>query len=312
VDGSSEGRPFQTVLPKCVNVIEAPLSAKCPSMFAGSTAQIPSFSVLPSGQFCAGARGDSPLQHQPSTHSLPGVNASSRQELRTNVLHVAEEPHFIIATRLVACRKMFRGPSVPFGNDDLLGGIVMAVCHRFCSASSAHARPLNLNRSRLGACGCGPAPSASSRWAGKVGGLSRTRRSVKRLIVETVFASSNDPGPCDGLPPGGCPDTEVGIPTASEALRSRPLCPQAIGGPPSPRARSRRPHRFDAAAFAAGGRACSPRILGIGADSGRIHKPVPVMTETTVPQAFRSGSASDGPNIGPVRPLRRERRPAPA
>ncbi len=178
VDGSSEGRPFQTVLPKCVNEVEAPLSAKCSSMFAGSTAQIPSFSVLPSGQFCAGAGGDSPLQHQPSTHSLPGVDASSRQELRTNVLHVAEEPHFIIATCLVACRKMFRGPSVPFGNDDLPGGIVMAVCHRFCSASSAHARPLNLNRSRIGACGCGPAPSASSRWAGKVGGLSRTRRSV--------------------------------------------------------------------------------------------------------------------------------------
>jgi hypothetical protein len=28
------------------------------------------------------------------------------------------------------------------------------------------------------------------------------------------------------------------------------------------------PHRFDAAVFAAGGKACSPRILGIGADSG--------------------------------------------
>jgi hypothetical protein len=27
-------------------------------------------------------------------------------------------------------------------------------------------------------------------------------------------------------------------------------------------------HRFDAAAFAAGGNACNPRILGIGADSG--------------------------------------------
>jgi hypothetical protein len=27
-------------------------------------------------------------------------------------------------------------------------------------------------------------------------------------------------------------------------------------------------HRFDAAAFAAGGKACKPRILGIGADSG--------------------------------------------
>jgi hypothetical protein len=78
-----------------------------------------------------------------------------RQELRTNYLHVAEEPHFIIATRLVARREMFRGPSIPFGNDNFPGGISVAVYYRFCSAPSAHASALNLNRSRIGACGVG-------------------------------------------------------------------------------------------------------------------------------------------------------------
>jgi hypothetical protein len=53
------------------------------------------------------AGGDTPLQQQPPMHSLPGVVGINRQELRTNFLHVAEEPHFIIATRLVARREMF-------------------------------------------------------------------------------------------------------------------------------------------------------------------------------------------------------------
>jgi hypothetical protein len=116
-----------------------------------------SFSGEPSGRLgaAAGAGGDSPLQQQPSMHSLPGVDATRRQELRTNYLHVAEEPHFIIATRLVARREMFRGPSIPFGNDNFPGGISVAVYYRFCSAPSAHASALNLNRSRIGACGVG-------------------------------------------------------------------------------------------------------------------------------------------------------------
>jgi hypothetical protein len=68
-----------------------------------------SFSGEPSGRLGAAARagGDSPLQQQPPMYSLPGVDPASRQELRTNFLHVAEEPHFIIATRLVARREMF-------------------------------------------------------------------------------------------------------------------------------------------------------------------------------------------------------------
>ncbi len=105
-----------------------------------------SFSGEPSGRLgaAAGAGGDSPLQQQPPMHSLPWVDATRRQELRTNFLHVAEEPHFIIATRLVARREMFRGPSIPFGNDNLPGGISVAVCYRFCSAPSAHASALNL------------------------------------------------------------------------------------------------------------------------------------------------------------------------
>jgi hypothetical protein len=110
-----------------------------------------SFSGEPSGRLgaAAGAGGDSPLQQQPSMHSLPWVDATSRQELRTNYLHVDEEPHFIIATRLVARREMFRGPSIPFGNDNLPGGISVAACYRFCSAPSAHASAVNLNRSRI-------------------------------------------------------------------------------------------------------------------------------------------------------------------
>jgi hypothetical protein len=116
-----------------------------------------SFSGEPSGRLgaAAGAGGDSPLQQQPSMHSLPGVDATRRQELRTNYLHVAEEPHFIIATRLVARREMFRGPSIPFGNDNLPGGSSVAACYRFCSAPSTHASALNLNRSRIGACDLG-------------------------------------------------------------------------------------------------------------------------------------------------------------
>jgi hypothetical protein len=116
-----------------------------------------SFSGEPSGRLGAAARagGDSPLQQQPSMHSLPRVDATSRQELRTNYLHVAEEPHFIIATRLVARREMFRGPSIPFGNDNLPGGSSVAACYRFCSAPSTHASALNLNRSRIGACDLG-------------------------------------------------------------------------------------------------------------------------------------------------------------
>jgi len=116
-----------------------------------------SFSSEPSGRLGAAARagGDSPLQQQPPMDCLPGIDAGSRQELRTSFLHVAEEPHFIIATRLVARREMFRGPSIPFGNDNFPGGISVAVYYRFCSAPSAHASALNLNRSRIGACGVG-------------------------------------------------------------------------------------------------------------------------------------------------------------
>jgi hypothetical protein len=112
-----------------------------------------SFSGEPSGRLGAAARagGDSPLQQQPPMYSLPRVDPTSRQKMRTNFLHVAEEPHFIIATRLVARRKMFRGPSIPFGNDNLPGGISVAVYYRFCSAPSALASALNLNRSRIGA-----------------------------------------------------------------------------------------------------------------------------------------------------------------
>jgi hypothetical protein len=114
-----------------------------------------SFSAEPGGRLgaAAGAGGDSPLQQQPPMNSLPGIDATRRQELRTHLLHMAKEPHFIIATRLVARREMFRGPSIPFGNDNLPGGISVAVCYRFCSASSAHASALNLNRSRIGAFG---------------------------------------------------------------------------------------------------------------------------------------------------------------
>jgi hypothetical protein len=42
--------------------------------------------------------------------------------------------------------------------------------------------------------------------------------------------------------------------------------------------RPRRDHRLDAAAFAAGGNACNPRILGIGADSG--HHEAPIIKKT--------------------------------
>jgi hypothetical protein len=116
-----------------------------------------SLSGEPSGRLGAAARagGDSPLQQQPPMYSLPRVDPTSRQKMRTNFLHVAEEPHFIIATCLVARRKMFRGPSIPFGNDNLPSGISVAVYYRFCSAPSAHASALNLNRSRIGACGAG-------------------------------------------------------------------------------------------------------------------------------------------------------------
>ena len=104
-----------------------------------------SLSGDPGGRLGAAARagGDSPLQQQPPMYSLPRVDPTRRQKMRTNFLHVAEEPHFIIATRLVARREMFRGPSIPFGNDNLPGGIIVAVCHRFCSAPSAHASALN-------------------------------------------------------------------------------------------------------------------------------------------------------------------------
>jgi hypothetical protein len=36
-------------------------------------------------------------------------------------------------------------------------------------------------------------------------------------------------------------------------------------------------HRLDAAAFAAGGKACNPRILGMGADSGHHEQRSPSM-----------------------------------
>jgi hypothetical protein len=48
------------------------------------------------------------LARLPGTHSLPGVDAARRQELRANLLDVAEEPHFIIASRLVARRNVLR------------------------------------------------------------------------------------------------------------------------------------------------------------------------------------------------------------
>jgi hypothetical protein len=145
-----------------------------------SSPQIPSFSGGPCGQLDAGAGGDSPLQHQPSTHSLPRIDATSRQELRTNFQHVAEEPHFVIATRLVARREMFRRPSIPFGNDNLPRGIVMARGHRFCSASSTHAPPLNLNRSRIGACGV--AAKAIPHSSGAVKFTAIRRSQVRRRL----------------------------------------------------------------------------------------------------------------------------------
>jgi hypothetical protein len=58
--------------------------------------------------------------------------------------------------------------------------------------------------------------------------------------------------------------------TVTEKARTKPRPRVARRGNPSPFDRSPLlDHRFDAAAFAAGGKACKPRILGIGADQRR-------------------------------------------
>jgi len=59
--------------------------------------------------------------------------------------------------------------------------------------------------------------------------------------------------------------------------------------PLAPAASPRFPcHRFDAAAFAEGGRACSPRILGIGADSGHHEHRSPSTSVATDARGWRS------------------------
>ena len=72
-------------------------------------------------------------------HGLPGVVRAVRQEVRAILLHVAEEPHFIIASRLVARRKTSEGPPIPFTDDGSPGGIIMLF--RQLSSPSAHAPP---------------------------------------------------------------------------------------------------------------------------------------------------------------------------
>src|SRR5271169_2659254 len=76
-------------------------------------------------------------------HGLPGVVRAVRQEVRAILLHVAEEPHFIIASRLVARRKTSEGPAIPFTDDGSPGGIIMLF--RQLSSPSAHAHPLGVS-----------------------------------------------------------------------------------------------------------------------------------------------------------------------
>jgi hypothetical protein len=127
------------------------------------------------------------------------------------------------------------GPLCSMANDSQLQR-----SHRPATSFPADRPPAtNSSSAKIDPCFRDPVKSGASVGACPFWGpapVSRTRRGVKRFIVETVIASSNDLGPCDGFPPEAArtPRSEFRPP---QRLSDRvPHAPQAIGGPPYPRA----------------------------------------------------------------------------
>jgi hypothetical protein len=81
--------------------------------------------------------------------------------------------------------------------------------------------------------------------------MNRSSRAVKS---RSAIAPSRKPYFPGIITPAGVART-----THARKIRRPGISKRRAAGPP---------HRFDAAAFAAGGKGCNPRILGIGADSG--------------------------------------------
>jgi hypothetical protein len=63
-------------------------------------------------------------------HGLPGVAHAARHEVRAFLLHVTEEPRFIIARRRVARRKTspdYPNPRDPWDGAHAIGGIISKI-----------------------------------------------------------------------------------------------------------------------------------------------------------------------------------------